>query len=248
MSAVTAKSNSVVDRLAPFVIVVVIVTMAYVSYIQPQLTQFLRDRNDVTTLDVRVRTLQDVITRASGQKAPDEKPALAAFEERVSADDKVADVVEFMAKAAVESTPKERLRALSVETGDTLGVDRGAGAGGRASSGSGSDQIDPRVGLFPVPVRYTPVTVSFESTYEAIASFVGKIRNLPTTVEIRSATLTRGVPLMKIELTVWVYQRVGAAVDQPVGPFAPGPAPGIPPGIPTVPRVAQVAGAEGLDR
>ena len=66
-----------------------------------------------------------------------------------------------------------------------------------------------------------------------------KVRDLPTTVEVKSATLTRGLPLMKMEVLIWVYQR-GAAVSQEPGP-APG-APGTP--APVGPRVAELMSAE----
>ena len=101
---------------------------------------------------------------------------------------------------------------------------------------------DARLALFPYTVAYAPVKVSFSSTFEGIANFIWKVRDFPTTVEVKSATLTRGLPFMKMELLLWVYQR-GAAIGQAPASGAPSPA-----GTatnPVAPRVARLTGAEG---
>jgi hypothetical protein len=71
------------------------------------------------------------------------------------------------------------------------------------------------------------------------------LRDMPTTVEIRSATLTRGLPLMTIELLVRVLQR-GGAVDaaSPAMPVAAAPAVG----SPTAPRLVPSAADLGVVR
>ena len=67
--------------------------------------------------------------------------------------------------------------------------------------------VDPRLRLFDTVLDYTPVTVRFESTYEGIGRFVWGLQGLPTTVEIREVELTRGLPLMKARLVLFVFQR-----------------------------------------
>jgi hypothetical protein len=86
------------------------------------------------------------------------------------------------------------------------------------------------------------VRITFESTFEAAASFLWRVRDLPTAVEIRSATMTRGLPLMKVEVLIRVFQR-GDLVDP--GPAIPTGEPASTPAGPTAPREAQFTGAEG---
>ena len=95
---------------------------------------------------------------------------------------------------------------------------------------------------FPYEVSYTPLRVTFESTFEAAGSVLWQLRDLPTTVEVRSAALTRGLPLMKTELVVRVLQRGGAidAATPAVPPAGESAAPG-----PTGPRLAPSAGESG---
>jgi len=91
-------------------------------------------------------------------------------------------------------------------------------------------------------VSYTPLRVTFESTFEAAGNLLWRVRDLPTTVEVRSAALTRGLPLMKTELVVLVLQRglpTDAATTAPP-PAASAAAPG-----PTGPRLAPSATESG---
>ncbi|MCX6552762.1 MAG: hypothetical protein NTY02_17465, partial [Acidobacteria bacterium] len=198
--------------------VVVIVTLGYFWFIQAPLAAYMRSRADAVALADRVKTLQASAARASGAPAGDLEAPLRAFEQQVSREDKVADVTSLFAKAVLDSAPADKLREFSIETGDRVGstlAESGSGRAPVASRGAESETPDLRLSLFPAPVSYTPVKVTFASTFEAVAGFMWKVRDLPTTVEIRSATLTRGLPLMKLELLAWVYQRGAAAGAAP---------------------------------
>jgi Tfp pilus assembly protein PilO len=231
-------------RLLPLLIVVAIATCGYLWYVQPRLNAYLRTRSDVSTLRDRVRTLQASTERARDRVPVDLQASIAEFEARVSRDDKVADVAAALATAVLDAAPADQLRGLTIETGDRVqqGIDAGGRGAPRPGAGPAGDGPDVRMALFPYAVSYTPLRITFESTFEAIGDFMWKIRDLPTTVEIRSARLTRGLPLMKIEALVRVYQR-GEAVDsaQGLGPVAGTPA--LP--SPTAPRVAGSPGTEG---
>jgi len=71
------------------------------------------------------------------------------------------------------------------------------------------------------------------------------LRDLPTVVEVRSATLTRGLPLMTIDLVVRVLQRGGTTEGaSPAMPAATGPGAA----SPTAPRLAPSAADAGAPR
>ncbi len=221
-----------------------IATCGYLWYVQPRLNAYLRTRTDVSTLRDRVRTLQASTERARDRVPVNLQASIAEFEARMSRDDKLPDVAAALATAVLDVAPAGQLRGLTIETGDRVpqGVDSGVRGASRPGTGSAGDGPDVRMALFPYAVSYTPLRITFESTFEAIGNFMWKIRDLPTTVEVRSARLTRGLPLMKVEALIRVYQR-GEAIDGAQS-LAPGAASSAPPGS-TAPRVAGSPGTEG---
>jgi hypothetical protein len=238
------KLGDTVERLLPFLIIVSIVTAGWFWFVQPRLAAHLRARTDVAALEERVRTLQQASSRVSPQPPADLERTQREFEARMSADDKVADVAAALAQAVLASAPAGKLRSFVIETGDRTTAGPGApGAATRASAAA--EGPDPRLSLFANEVSFTPLRVSFESTFEAAGSVLWRIRDLPTIVEVRSATLTRGLPLMKTDVLVRVYQRgntVDAGVPALHGSAAP-PVPG-----PTAPRLAPSAAETGVPR
>jgi len=238
-----ARLNDAIVRLLPFLLVVAIVTSGYLWFIQPRLDTYLRTRADVAALKDRARTLQQTTDRGRAQPPPDMQTSMRDFEKHMSREDKVADVAAALAKAVLDSAPPDTLRGFAIETGDRIQQAGGAGSRStpRVAAGTTDEAPDPRVLLFAVPVGYTPVRITFESTFEAAASFLWRVRDLPTAVEIRSATMTRGLPLMKVEVLIRVFQR-GDLVDP--GPAIPTGEPASTPAGPTAPREAQFTGAE----
>jgi hypothetical protein len=215
------------ERLLPFLTIVAMVTAGWFWFVQPRFGAYLRARTDAAALEERVRTLQEASGRARPQPPADLARTEREFEARVAADDKVADVAAGLARAVLASAPAGRLRAFVIESGDSMVGD------------------DPRLALFPYAVRYTPVRVSFESTFEAAGNVLWQLRDLPTLVEVRSATLTRGLPLMTIDLVVRVLQRGGTTeVASPAMPAATGPGAA----SPTAPRLAPSAADAGAPR
>jgi len=215
------------ERLLPFLTIVAMVTAGWFWFVQPRFGAYLRARTDAAALEERVRTLQEASGRARPQPPADLARTEREFEARVAADDKVADVAAALARAVLASAPAGRLRAFVIESGDSMVGD------------------DPRLALFPYAVRYTPVRVSFESTFEAAGNVLWQLRDLPTVVEVRSATLTRGLPLMTIDLVVRVLQRGGTTEGaSPAMPAATGPGAA----SPTAPRLAPSAADAGAPR
>ena len=162
----------------------------------------------------------------------------------MSAEDRVADVAAVLARAVLASAPAGQLRSFVIETGERLSSLPRAGAPAGAGPGNGVADADPRLALFPYAVSYTPMRVSFESTFEAAGSLLWRLRDFPTVVEVRSLTLSRGLPLMKTELLVRVLQR-GDALDvaNPVVPAAGPEVTG-----PTAPRLAPPSAEPGVQR
>lgn len=234
------------ERLLPFLTFAVVFTAGWFWFVQPRFDAYLRARTDAAALEERARTMQQASER--GQLAPpaDLERAQRGFEARVSADDKVADVAAALAHAVLANAPAGMLRSFVIETGDrTSPTSHGGSADpGRAFTGQGGDGADPRLALFPHAVSYTPLRVTFESTFEAAGNLLWQLRDLPTLVEVRSAALTRGLPLMRTELLVRVLQRgdptdAGTRVPPAAGPAAPGQ---------TGPRLAPPAAESGAMR
>ena len=237
MSA-ASRTNETVTRVLPFVAAVAIILLGYFWFVQPRVAEYLRARTEITTLEVRVRALQDTVNRGKTAPSADEAAALKLFEERMSADDCVGDVVELLARMAADSAPKGTMKGLQIGTGTSAQWPTGAGQTATRAGSEPADQPDPRFGLFPVSLTYTPVTVTFQGSYDAIQRFVWRLRDMPTMIEIRSMELGRGLPRMQFAIRLFVYQR-GAAVVSP-GLIPPGPA-----GSPQAPRVARLSLAEG---
>jgi Tfp pilus assembly protein PilO len=244
VKAAAARWREALQRLLPFLVAVSVAACGYLWLIQPRLGVYLRARSDAVMLRDRVRTLQASAARVLPQSPSNTQVALGEFERHVASQDRVTEVAAALAKAVLDSAPADRLRTFTIETGDR--VQQGADSGGRGSAQAGDptggDGPDPRFGLFPYGVSYTPIRISFESTFEAAADFLWKILDLPTVVEIQSVRLTRGLPLMKAEVVIRVYQRGDAAdAGQAAAPARVPPGPG----GPTAPRLAVTAGSKG---
>ena len=223
----TGGPGETLERLLPFLTIVAIVTAGWFWFIRPRLNSYLRARTDVAATEERVRTLQQASGRVPPQPPVELDLTQREFEARMSAEDEVADVAAALARAVLASAPPGKLRSFVIETGDrtTPAAQGRPGDAARASAGAGIDGADPRLALFPYDVSYTPLRVTFESTFEAAGNVLWQLRDLPTVVDVRSAALTRGLPLMKTELLVRVLQR-GDMIDfsQPGMPAAAGPA------------------------
>lgn len=227
MKPPTGGLAEALERLLPFLTIVAIVTAGWFWFVQPRFGAYLRARTDAAALEERVRTLQEASGRARPQPPADLARTEREFEARVAVDDKVADVAAALARAVLASAPAGQLRSFVIESGDGMVGD------------------DPRLALFPYAVSCTPVRVSFASTFEAAGNVLWQLRDLPTVVEVRSATLTRGLPLMTIDLVVGVLQRGGTTeVASPAMPAATGPGAA----SPTAPRLAPSAADAGAPR
>ena len=233
------------ERLLPFFAFVAVVTAGWFWFLQPHFSAYLRTGADAAALEERVRMLQQAAGRTSPEPAADLERTQGAFEKLVSADDEVSEVAAAVAETVLANAPAGKLRSFVIDAGDHVSPPSRTDAGAAASAvgGAGNDAGDPRLALFPYAVSHTPLRVSFESTFEAAGSLLWHLRDLPTVVEVRSATLTRGHPLMKTEVVVRVLQRAETVEVVPAAL----PAAAVPPG-PTAPRLAPSPSEAGVAR
>ncbi len=234
MSADRRTLRSALDRLGPLAVGIVVAAVGFTWFVRPGLSACLRARADVVSVTARVRALENMLARAGAQAPVDDRQLMTEFDKAVPSEDRVPDVIELLARNALDSAPGTRIQGLLIEAGERVVAGQAASPNAPFVAVSASDQPDPRVGLFAPSIEYTPVSVSFESTFDAIGAFLWRLRDLPATVEIRSMQLTRGLPLMRIEVRGYVYRRGRSlAPATPAGSGGGGQPP---------PRVAMIAG------
>jgi hypothetical protein len=242
VSAATDRFNLIAPRALPLLAGLVVLGLGYYWFVGPNVVGFTKAQAEARALDLRVKMLRQAVGQGQSGKSPDGNEAFKRFEERVSKDDRVAEVSELLVKAVTESATDGKLRNLAMGTGGEL--TRGATEPVRAATDART--IDARWALFPYNLTFTPVTISFDSSYSTIAGFFAKIHDLPTTIEIQSVKLTRGLPLMHAQITVLVFRRgdrvATAEVLEPER-AAPTPAASQSPSLPNplIPRIIEAA-------
>jgi hypothetical protein len=199
----------------PFFAALALIVAGYVLAVRPTVTDHLRHRSETVRLEGRLRVLRQAVEGGSPLAAPDGTTAIALFDQRVSEDDVVAEVAERLARLADESAPNGRIRSIRITTGEAASGDTTSEASAPATDGAAGPDI--RFGLFPSTVTATPVTVSFESSYDAVVRVAWRLRTLPTVVDIESVKLTRGLPLMRATIRVLVCRRSDVRAAHPSG-------------------------------
>jgi hypothetical protein len=159
---------------------------------------------------------------------------VAAFERQVAAGDATSTLLEQLARLASSS----RAGNLLIETGERVSI-AADGAGPRLT---GAAPTDPRLQLFAVPLAYSPVSMSFDADYASLGEFLWRLRDLATTVEIRTmevkpraasaagpepAVLPVADGAVHVALTLFAYSREATATH---GGSAPVPPPASPTG------------------
>lgn len=220
MSATGDRINALLERVLPIVVGLMVVAFGYYWVLQPALADYVKSRAAMLPLEARVRFLEERVARGRRVAWPDEAEALRLFEQRVSKDSRVSDVVERLTVAIAESATDGKLRNLAIEAGDAATAET-AGPG-RPASAREVEPSDPRWSLFPYALTRTPVRISFDGSYGTIVSFFSRLRDLPTGIEIRSVKLTRGLPLMNAQVKLFVFRRgdmlSDAGVSRPAVP------------------------------
>ena len=146
---------------------------------------------------------------------PHDDAAIQEFEQRVPAADRVPDLVERLARVALGSAPAQEIRRLKIETGERVDAVAPDAARGPRVASDGLAMPDPRLALFGAPVGYTTIALSFDATYPALGRFLWNLRDLPTTIEIRSLDVSRPASataggLLRVEMSLFAFRRAGS--------------------------------------
>lgn len=141
--------------------------------------------------------------------------AIQEFEQRVPAADRVPDLLERVARLALDSASGQEIRALKIETGERVNLGMPDAQRGPRVANDAAAQPDPRLGLFAASLAYTNISISFDATYPALGRLLWNLRDLPTTVEIRSLDVSRPAAatdggLLRVEIGLFAFQRSGS--------------------------------------
>jgi len=227
----TRVPANVRDRLPLAATVFVIGSFAFVG---PRIFKALEARSEAASLEERAASMR--LLRDAGPTAANTVRAVAEFERLVSKHDRVPEVIEILARLAFDPGNPAQARGLLIETGQRASPNAAAAPGDMAG-GARSSSLDPRWALFPGSLEYTPITVTFETTYDRLGLFLWRLRDLPTLVEVRSVEIGRSLPLLKVKLVLFALQRTNQAPTASASKPAPTSVP--------MRRVANAAGAGG---
>lgn len=175
----------------------VIFGFIFVLAVQPQ-------REAAEAARRRLAALQEDLVRQRGltRNLPiaAEAAAKREFEIRTSDGDRTSDVADAIVSLA-NSPSVGGLANLSIET---------------AAAIEGS--VDPRIALFQQPVAHTPMTVTFQASYERIRRFFWNLHTLPSTFELRSVELipAPATALVHARVVLFVFHRVNSNKQAPV--------------------------------
>jgi hypothetical protein len=227
MSAMPSRLTAEqLQRVAPLGVPLAIVLFAWLVFIQPRQEAVRSAANEIASLEPRVAQLSPLV---GGPAGPADDGTLAPdVIRRLPAVDPIPDVLERLSTLALAGSgdpaaARGAISGLMIVTGERS-VTGGAATGGPRAAGP--SEPDPRVALFGVPLAYTRVTVTFESSFESLGQFLWDMRELPTIVEVHSLEVrplsTDGAQLGTI-MTLFVYQRTGQDGDVRIVAGAGGP-------------------------
>lgn len=198
-------------RFAPLGLALAIVAVAWMFLVRPRQVDARRASAEVASLQPRVAQLSPLV---DGVDVPAGEAPAADVIRRLPQIDPMPDVLERLAGlglvGADDADARSRVENLLIETGEQAVIGSEAG-GPQATHG---DEPDPRVALFGVPLAYTRVNVSFESTYERLGKFLWDMRELPTIVEVHSLDIEPAVSdgsRLRTSMVVFVYRRAATA-------------------------------------
>jgi hypothetical protein len=165
-------------RAAPFALPAVILAVGWMVLIGPTAAENARVAGEVDLLGQRLTQVQASLARPAPPLVSGDPGA--TFASRVAARDASSQVLEQLARLASGAPALNLL----IETGDRVAL---AGAGPRATDDTATD---PRLVLFDLPLAYSPISMSFDAEYSRAGELLWRLRDLATTVEIRSVQVT----------------------------------------------------------
>jgi hypothetical protein len=192
-------------KLTPFGVPVAIIVGGWLLLISPTASANARAANDLDSLRQRLAQVRASV----GESAPleDKGDPIVAFEGQVAAGDASPRLVEQLSRLATAASATD----LEIVTGEpvTASVPGGPQVAGGALP-------DPRFTLFPsTALSYTPVTMTFDAAFAQVGVLFWNLRNLATTMEIRTVDLTRPAEgadaRVHVVITLFAYARDGVS-------------------------------------
>lgn len=175
----TALANhpSAVRALSAVTLVVPVALLfsVYTFAALPRLSAARAARAEAEAIRGQLTAAKEAVQTRSGVSSGES--AAREFEMRIPDENRVLDVLRTLTQLA-SSPSVGTLEALVIEAGSPSTVANGLE--------TVRDGPDPRFALFGSPVSGTPVTMSFEASYEQLGRFFWSLRALPTTVDVRS--------------------------------------------------------------
>jgi hypothetical protein len=204
--------NTTLSRYAPVAIFVALLGAGWMLLVQPRVAANARAAKEIDSLREQVVTLRTSMANPL-PPAPPIDP-VASFEQLVPEGDATSALLEQLARVAAAS----RVSNLLIETADPVAVATSGASGPQVVGGAAPD---PRFALFAAPLTYSPVTMSFDAGYARAGEVLWRLRDLATTVEIRSFEArpvvnevnsgSTATPKIHVSLTLFAYARQDAA-------------------------------------
>lgn len=192
-------------RIAPFGIPVAIVVGGWLLLISPTASANARAGSDLDSLRQRLARVRASVGEFA--QTEDSGDPIAAFERQMSAGDASSRLVEQLSRLTTAASAAD----LEIVTGERVTV---SAPGGPQVAGGALP--DPRFSLFPSEtLSYTPVTMTFDAGFAQVGGLLWNLRNLATTMEIRTVDLTRpsegGAGRVHVVITLFAYAREDAS-------------------------------------
>ena len=163
-------------RAAPFALPLMIVVLGWMFLIGPAASENAGAARQLDALEQRLAQVRASV--AEPPPPPTTGDPREAFERQVAARDVSSRVLLRLSQLAAGAA----VTSLAIETGERVIVS--AATGPQVSGGVAPP--DPRFGLFEAPLAYSPILMSFDADYASLGGFLWWLRDLPTTIEVRS--------------------------------------------------------------
>lgn len=202
--------NARVRGLLPFAAPIAVLGVMSLVLVAPRVGAARRADIESSELRTRLSAVQESLTLAA--PAGELDLAVRGFARRIPAEDPVPDLLESLARVALDPAIGDEVRNLRIDTGDRMAFDSGNATTPQVARGP-ADAPDVRLALFGTSLTYSQVTVSFDSSYAGLGRFLWGLRDLPTAIEIRSVDVTgpakpvHDLPFLHVELVLYAFQR-----------------------------------------
>jgi hypothetical protein len=171
--------NTDIERLkqfAPFALPLMIVVLGWMFLISPTASENAGAARQLEALEQRLAQVRASV--AEPPPPPITGDPRGAFERQLAARDVSSQVILELSQLASSAA----VTNLAIETGDPVTA---TSATGPQVSGGGA-LPDPRFELFEIPLAYSPILMSFDADYASLGGFLWRLRDLATTIEVRS--------------------------------------------------------------